>query len=491
MRRGDIETTRLFIGGKWTAPDDGHYAEITNPATEETVGSVAIAGDAELDGAVTAARGALDGAWGKLSGLERGMALLRLAEAIEKNLDGIARAQVLEMGKTIQQSRLEIRSVLELLQYHAGWASKLDGSVREVPGGFHTFVIHEPVGVVAAITPFNVPIYLMATKLAVALAAGCTFVHKPATATSLSAVRFAEAVEKADMPAGVYNLVTGSGSKLGKAISTHRGIDKIAFTGSTEVGIQIVKDSAESLKKVTMELGGKSPNIVLADADVEIASTNAMLGNFLNSGQICTSGSRLIIERPVYDELLEALIKKLEVCKIGDPMQEDTFFGPVADAGAHKRILGYIDQGKAEGARLVHGGEATKVDGKGFYIQPTVFADAENTMTIAREEIFGPVLTVIPVADVDEAIRVGNDTSYGLASAVQTTDMNKALKVARALKAGVVWVNTEYQWSAAAPYGGVKMSGYGRENGREAYDAYLQPKTVWIPVHDEVAASSA
>ena len=482
MSIGHVESTQLFIGGVWSPPREDQYVDLINPTNESVAARVAMAEQAELDAAVSAARAALSGTWSRLTGLDRGRALIRLADAIEKDMDEIARAQVIEMGKTIRQSRIEINGVLELLHYHAGWASKLDGSVREVPGGFHTYVMHEPVGVVAAITPFNVPIYLMATKLAVALAAGCSFVHKPATATSLSAVRFAEAVEKSDLPAGAYNLVTGSGSKLGYAISTHKSIDKIAFTGSTEVGIKIIKDAAHTLKKVTMELGGKSPNIILADADIDLASTNAMIGNFLNSGQVCTSGSRLIVERPVYDEVLETLIEKLKACKIGDPMLEGTFFGPVSSKSAQGKILGYIESGKKEGARLALGGNATTVDGTGFYIEPTVFADATNDMRIAREEIFGPVLTVIPVADVNEAIEVGNNTSYGLASAVQTTNISKALKVARALRAGTVWVNTEYQWSAAAPYGGFKMSGYGRENGREAYESYLQPKTIWVPV---------
>lgn len=482
-----LKPGKLLIGGRWSDPRSGRQIDTINPTTEGVAGSVAEGGEAELDDAVAAARAALDGPWAGFTGLQRTQALMRLADAFERNLEDLAIRQVLEMGKNIRQSRFEIEYLVNLFRYHAGWATKLDGSVKHVPGGFHCYTTHDPVGVVAAITPYNVPLYLMATKLAPALAAGCTFIHKPATATSLSALKFAEVFLEADLPPGLYNLVTGPGGSLGKAIARHRGIDKVAFTGSTEVGVDIVRESAATMKRVTMELGGKSPNIVLADADLDTTATNAVLGNFINSGQICTSGSRLIVERPVYEEVVERVVNLLGTFKIGDPLEEDTFFGPVASKGAQTKIMGYIESGKAE-AKLATGGNATTVDGKGYFVQPTVFVDATNDIRIAREEIFGPVLTVIPVKDIDEAIAVGNATDYGLASAVQTRDIKKAFKVARALKAGSVWVNTEYQWNEASPYGGFKMSGHGRENGREAYESYLETKTVWIDAADAPAA---
>lgn len=474
--------TQLYINGEWVNSQSGERTDVINPATEEVVGSIPLAEKEDLDRAVDAAQAAMDGEWSSLSGLDRGKALLRLADAIDAHRDEIVKAQVIEMGKPISLSTYEITATADLFRYHAGWASKLSGSVRETTSDMLTFVVREPVGVVAAITPFNVPIYLMATKLAVALAAGCTFIHKPASATPLSANAFATAVHDANLPAGVYNLLTGSGSKLGEAISTHPGIAKVAFTGSTKVGIGIIKNSADTVKHVTMELGGKSPNIVLADADIEVAATNALVGNFMNSGQVCTSGSRLIVERPIYQAVVERLIKKLKECPIGNPMDEKTFFGPVASKSAYDKILGYIKKGQEEGAKIATGGKPTQIDGKGYYIEPTVFVDATNDMTIAREEIFGPVLTVIPVNDIDEAIRVANDSPYGLASAVQTQDMKKAHQVAKALKAGTVWINTEFQWHHNAPYGGYKMSGMGRESGLAAYDAYLQSKTIWMAV---------
>ena len=475
----DITTTQLYIGGKFSDPSGGDYADCINPATEEVVGKIAQASEDDLDAAVSAARAALEGEWGATRGHDRGELMRKLADLIERNMDDLARPMVLEMGKTMKQAQFETFALVELFRYQAGWASKLDGRVPEVTG-FHTFVTHEPVGVVGAITPFNVPIYLMATKLAAALGAGCTFLHKPASSTPLSAYAFAKVFDQADFPDGVYNLVTGKGSVVGKGISTHPGVNKVAFTGSTGVGIGIVKDAADTVKKVTMELGGKSPNVVLDDVDTELAAQNVLYGCFINSGQICTATSRLVIDAAVHDEVVEHLIAKLKALKVGDPFDDDTFMGPVADKEAFDKIMGYIEKGKAEGATLALGGKAFKVAGKGYFIEPTVFTDVTNDMTIAKEEIFGPVLSVIKVDGDDEAIEAANDTPYGLAATVQAKDYMRAHKVAGAIKAGQVQINTVYQWHQAVPYGGVKMSGYGRENGREAFEAYLQPKTIWV-----------
>jgi aldehyde dehydrogenase (NAD+) len=339
------------------APRSGLTFESINPATEEVVGLVALADDADLDNAVAAARAAISGPWSKVSGLERGNVLVKFADDLEAAKEALARAQVLEMGKTITQSRFEIDYLVNLFRYHAGWASKLDGAVKNIPGELRCYVTHEPIGVVAAITPFNVPLYLMATKLAPALAAGYAFIHKPPTETSLSGQIFAEVVRRSGLPKGLYNLVTGRGSSVGRAIARHPGIDKIAFTGSTEVGIDITREAAATLKRVTMELGGKSPNIILSDADLEIATTNAVMGNFINSGQICTSCSRLIVERSVYNEVVDRVHAKIEAIVVGDPFDKNTFNGPVASKTAQDHIMGYIGKGKAERARLVTGGE--------------------------------------------------------------------------------------------------------------------------------------
>ena len=476
--------TQLYIAGEWADSEDNEYAEVMNPATEETVGRIAQASADELDRAVSAANEALAGEWGAMTGLQRGELMHKLADVIEANMEELALPMVLEMGKTIRQAQFETYALVELFRHQAGWASKLDGNVPEAPG-FHTFVTHEPVGVVGAITPFNVPIYLMATKLAAALAAGCTFIHKPASVTPLSAYAFAKVFDQAGFPAGVYNLVTGKGSVVGNGLSKHEGVNKIAFTGSTPIGIQIVKDSADTVKKVTMELGGKSPNVVLDDVDIDIAAQNVLYGCFINAGQICTATSRLVIDEKVHDAVLERLVEKLSALKVGDPMQKNTFMGPVAGQEAFDKITGYLEKGKAEGATVLLGGDSMKVDGKGLYIQPTIFTDVSNEMTIAREEIFGPVLSVIKVSGIEEAIEAANDTPFGLAATVQSKSFPRAHKVASQIKAGQVQINTVYQWHQAVPYGGVKMSGYGRENGRQAFEAYLQPKTIWMSTDEQ------
>lgn len=478
----EIAPGKLFIGGQWRDAQNGETKPSYNPFNDEVVTTIAQATVTDLEDAVKAAQQALSGSWSKMKGRDRAKLLNRIADLIDENLEDLAYRQVVEMGKTISQSRFEISYTSDLFRYHAGWAGKLDGTAPEVinPGEFHTYTRREPIGVVCAITPFNVPIYLMATKAAAALAAGCTFIHKPASTTSVSALKFAEILQQAGVPDGVFNLITGPGGSLGKAISRHRGINKIGFTGSTEVGVDIVRESAATMKRVSMELGGKSPHVVLADADLETTAQNALIGNFTNSGQICTSGSRLIVERPVYAELVERLKALLDGCTIGDPLDPNTFFGPVASKHQQQQILQYFDIGHKDGATAAYGGDNSKfANSKGAFVQPTLFTDANNQMRIAREEIFGPILTVIPVADLDEAISVANDTDYGLASYIETRDPVKAHRFSKAVEAGTVWINTAYQWDSAAPYGGYKLSGYGRENGMETYENYTQLKTVW------------
>jgi len=482
-----ITPGKLLINGQWRDSSDGNAKPATNPFNGEVVTTFAQATESDLNEAVKAASQALEGSWSKMKGRDRGRLMNRIADLIDENLDDLAYRQVVEMGKTINQSRFEIQATADLFRYQAGWADRLDGTVPEVvnTGEFHTYTRREPIGVVCAITPFNVPIYLMATKASAALSAGCTFIHKPASSTSVSALKFASILQEAGVPDGVFNLLTGPGSSLGKLIPRHPGINKIGFTGSTEVGIDIVRESAATMKRVTMELGGKSPHVILADADLHAAAKNALIGNFTNSGQICTSGSRLIVEQSVYEEVVDRLKALLDQCPIGDPLDPNTFFGPVSSKHDQEKILTYFDIGRADGATAAYGGDNSKfANSKGAFVQPTLFTNATNQMRIAREEIFGPILTIIPVADLDEAIAVSNDTDYGLASYVETSDPKKAHRFSKAVKAGTVWINTAYQWDAAAPYGGFKMSGHGRENGLETYENYTELKTVWWSLGD-------
>lgn len=479
-----IARGKLFINGQWRDAQDGATKPTYNPFNDEVVTTIAQATEADLDAAVRAANEALTGPWSRMKVRARVKLLHKIADIIDENLEDLAYRQVVEMGKTINQSRFEIGYTADLFRYHAGWADKLDGTVPHChinDTEVHTYTVREPVGVVCSITPFNVPIYLNATKVAPALAAGNTFIHKPASTTSVSALKFAEILQEAGVPDGVYNLVTGPGSSLGKLISRHPGINKIAFTGSTEVGIDISREATATMKRVTMELGGKSPHVILADADMEKVAMNALAGNFLNSGQICTSGSRLIVERSVYDEVVARLKALLSTYPIGDPMDPNTFFGPVSSRQHQQKVLTYFDIGRQDGATVAYGGDNSRfANSKGAFVQPTLFSDANNNMRIAREEIFGPILTIIPVNDFDEAIALANDTDYGLASMIQTRDIHKAHRFAKEVKAGTVWINTVYQWDSAAPYGGYKMSGLGRENGLEAYESYTQVKTVWF-----------
>jgi aldehyde dehydrogenase (NAD+) len=337
----------------------------------------------------------------------------------------------------------------------------------------------EPLGVVAAITPFNFPLTLSVTKIAPALAAGNTVVHKPASDTPLTALAFAQLALDAGLPEGVYNLVTGPGGSLGDALVRHPAVDKVAFTGSTAVGQSIIRSGAATMKHTTMELGGKSPNIIFADADLDYAVEAAFWGIFWNKGEVCVAGSRLLVERPVYDAVVERLAKKAKEAVLGDPLDPATVIGPMASRAEYDKVVSYVEAGKASAARLVAGGATRKINGKGLFVEPTVFADVKNDEKIAREEIFGPVLPIIPFDGEDEAVRIANNTPYGLASGIQTGDMRRALRLAERIKAGTVWLNTWHKYHPNAPFGGFKMSGYGREQGPEAFESYTQYKTIW------------
>ncbi len=478
-----MKTGELFIGGSWRPAVSGETYATINPATEEESAQVARGAERDIDLAVQAARKAFDsGPWPRMSAAERGRTVWKLGDLIMANLDEMARLESLCTGKTLFDSgKVEIPFAAEVFRYFAGWATKIHGETLALREGAFTFTLREPVGVVAAIVPWNFPFLLASWKIAPALAAGNTVVLKPASLTPLTALKFAELCQEAGLPEGVFNVVTGPGSKVGMALVRHAGVDKVAFTGSTEVGKQIMREAAGALKRVSLELGGKSPNIVFADADMEAAVKGAMTGIFYNKGEVCAAGSRLFLEERVHDEFMGKLTERVKGLKVGDPMDKSTRMGPVVSAQQMETVLSYIEAGKQEGARLVAGGGRAKVGtGKGYFVEPTIFDQVSNRMKIAREEIFGPVLAVIPFKNVEEAIAEGNTTSYGLAAAVWTRDVAKALRAARAIRAGTVWVNAYNLFDAALPFGGFKESGFGRELGSAGMELYTEVKSVWV-----------
>jgi len=473
---------QLLIGNQWRPAASGRTMEVLNPATEQVVAEVPSAGAADVDAAVSAARAALDGPWGRLSARERGRLVRKLADRLMERVDDVARLETLHNGKPITESRhIEIPAAAECFEYYAGWADKVTGETIPVKGNHLTYTLREPVGVVAAIVPWNFPLLLAAWKVAPALACGNTVILKPASQTPLTALALGEIAVEIGLPAGVLNVVTGPGATVGQAIVEHPGIDKIAFTGDTTTGKTIMRGSAETLKRITLELGGKSPNIVLADADIEAAVRGATIGIFYGKGEVCAAGSRLLVDRAVKEPFLDKLVARTKKMVPGDPMDPRTRFGAISSRKQLETLLNYIETGKREGATLLTGGSRTDIGtGKGYFVQPTVFADVTPEMTISREEIFGPVLAAIEFADLDEAIAKANDSPYGLAAGVWTRDITKAHYVARKLQAGTVWVNTYNVYDAAAPFGGYKLSGFGREMGAPALEHYTQTKTVWI-----------
>jgi aldehyde dehydrogenase (NAD+) len=478
-----MHTSEVFIGGQWRAPASGETYPTINPATEEVSAQVAKGDERDVDLAVQAARRAFDqGPWPRMAASERARMLWKLAELIGAHLDELARLESVNTGKTLFDSgKVELPFAAEVFRYYAGWTTKIHGETLNLRDGAFTFTLRQPLGVVGAIVPWNFPFLLASWKIAPALAAGNTVVLKPASLTPLTALRFAELTQEAGLPEGVFNVVPGPGGRAGMALVRHPGVDKVAFTGSTEVGKGIMREAAGSLKRVSLELGGKSPNIVLADADMEAALRGALTGIFYNKGEVCAAGSRLLVEQRVHDEFVGKLVERVKGLKVGDPMDKTTRMGPVVSAQQLESVLGYVEAGRRDGATLAAGGERARVgDGRGYFVQPTVFTGVTNAMRIAREEIFGPVLSVIPFKDVDDAVAQGNETFYGLAAAVWTRDLGKALRVARALRAGTVWVNAYNLFDAALPFGGFKESGFGRELGQAGLDLYTEVKSVWV-----------
>jgi len=474
-----IAPGRLFIGGQWVDAVAANTFATVNPATEEPITQVAEGRAEDIDRAVKAARQAFEGPWAGVSAADRGRLLWKMADLIESRLAEIAEVETLDSGKTItESSRVDVPMAADCFRYFAGWATKIEGETIPVRAPCFGYTLREPLGVVGQIIPWNFPILLAAWKVAPALAAGNTIVLKPAEQTPLTALRLAGIAEEAGLPPGVLNVVTGFGPTAGAALVNHPGVDKIAFTGSTTVGQEIMRRASGSLKRLTLELGGKSPNIVFADADLDLAVRGASNGIFYNKGEVCTAGSRLFVEESLHDALLDRLSAFTAKLQQGDPLDPKTRLGPQVSEGQMNRVLSYVDKGKGEGARLVAGG--SRAPGKGYFVRPTIFDDVQNGMTIAREEIFGPVLSVLRFRDLDEVVRAANDTPYGLAAAVWTKDIKKAHRAARLLKSGTVWINTYGLYDSAMPFGGYKMSGFGRELGRHGLLEYTQTKSVWV-----------
>src|ERR671918_2183064 len=472
---------KMTIGGKQLDAASGRVFEAIDPSTGQAVAEVPRGESPDVDAAVNAAREAFeDRRWSGLRPGKRAEILFKLGELIKRHVPELSQLEALDSGKTIALASGEIWAAGEAFRYFSGWPTKVFGETNPTDDKMFVYSLREPVGVCAGIIPWNFPLIMAAWKVAPALAFGNTVVLKPAEQTPLTALRLAELCAEAGVPDGVVNVVTGFGEEAGQALAQHHDVDKIAFTGSTEVGRKILHASEGNLKRVTLELGGKSPNIVFADANMKRASKGSMMGVFVNSGQVCTAGTRILVESSVHDDFVASLVDATSSMKLGNPLEEDTGMGPVVSQDQLDRVTGYIDIGRSEGAEVVAGGGRQEDLGEGYFVQPTVFAGVRNEMRIAQEEIFGPVAAVIEVSDVDEAIAVANDTIYGLAAAVWTTDVSKAHTVARGVKAGTVWVNTTGLFDPAVSFGGYKQSGFGRELGKHSLEAYTEIKSVWV-----------
>ena len=482
IQRKSLPSGQLLIGGRWTDAAAGEQMDVMDPTTEAQITRVQKAGIRDAELAIDAAYDAFEnGPWGRMRHEDRAKILFRMADLLDERVDDFALREAMDMGMPYADFRSIIMPHCSgLFRFYAGQAmAHMDGGYRtSYEPNIRVLTRREPLGVVAAITPWNFPLALTCSKVAPGLAAGNTIVHKPASDTPLTALALAQVALDAGLPEGAYNLITGPGGVIGDALVRSKKVDKVAFTGSTSVGMNLIRNGADTIKHQTMELGGKSPNIIFADANMEAALQAAFWGIFWNKGEVCVAGSRILVEQLIYDEFVEKFAALAKTAVLGDPLDPKTQLGPIATKPEYDKVLKYVDLGK-QTARLVAGGGAPKIGGKGLFIEATVFADATNDMRISQEEIFGPVVPIIPFKDEDDAIRMANATDYGLASGIQTSDLGRALRLADRIKAGTVWINTWHKYHPNAPFGGYKASGYGREQGAEALENYAQYKAVW------------
>jgi betaine-aldehyde dehydrogenase len=475
-----VKTYHNYIHGQWAPGSSGETFPVFDPSTEEVIAHVATASIVDVDKAVKAARAAFDsGPWPQTTAQDRGRILFKLAEKVRQNAAMLAEFEARNTGKPIVEAEYDIADVATCFEYYGGLASKVTGQVLPVPANALSFTLKEPMGVAGQIIPWNYPLMMAAWKLAPALAAGCTCVLKPAEQTPLTALEFANWFDEVGLPPGVVNIVNGVGELAGAALVAHAGVDKIAFTGSAAVGKIIVKSAADTLKRVTLELGGKSPNIFFADADWEAAVDGALFGVFINQGEVCSAGSRVLVEKKIYGKFVEAMAEKAKRIRLGPPLERETKMGPLVSKEQYDRVTAYLELGKKE-AKTAIGGGRPKGFAKGYYVEPTIFYDVDNHARISREEIFGPVASVISFENEADAIRIANDTPYGLAGAVWTRDIYKALRLVKSMRAGIIWVNHMQPTYVEAPWGGYKQSGFGRELGPWGLEEYLETKQVFI-----------
>ncbi|HSI47183.1 MAG TPA: aldehyde dehydrogenase family protein [Ideonella sp.] len=483
----DGRAKRLLIGGQWQPAASGKTFETRNPATGTVLAQVAEAGQVDVDRAVAAARQAFEGPWRRFKPDERAALMHALADLVDTHYEELAWLDTLDMGAPIRHTRGARRHLVGMLRYFAGQATCIHGQTAETSlnGNMFAATLKEPVGVVGAIIPWNGPLWATIFKTAPVLASGCTLVLKPAEDAPLTPLRFAELAEQAGVPPGVLNVVTGFGHEAGAALAAHPGVDKVSFTGSVATGQAIVRASAGNLKRLSLELGGKSPHILFADADVPRAAQAAAIGVFANAGQICSAGTRVFVQREIHAQVVQAMAEVAATLRVGPGLDAESDIGPLVSARQIERVLGHVESGRAQGARLAAGGERLSgpLHAQGHFMAPTVFADVADGMRIAREEIFGPVAAVLPFDDLDEVVRRANDSPFGLGAGVWTRDIGRAHAIARRLQAGSVWVNCYNQMDPSMPFGGVKFSGYGRESGPQQLDEYLNVKGLWIQ-HD-------